>query len=165
MTDQAARLVRQRKPRFRRAMTWVAVRPVRMSAKEFFNPGDTLPALRRHYLQYLWRRNCIGPKGDPWTAYMLQSWADRQERLGASDAGEAAKVAEAAVADAPEPAAPAPAPEPEPEPEPEPVDGVELEELGGGWFRITKDGEEIAKTHGTQATNEWLEEHGYKKAF
>jgi len=118
------------KPRFRRSDVWVVVRPIRRTSREFIPIGTEIAAseFRRHHLFALWRRNRIGPKGHPWTEYLV---ARRRLKDG---------IPPTPVAD----------------------EGLDIENLGGGWYRMSKDGAELAKVQGTDAANRWLEEHGYK---
>ncbi len=148
---------RVRKPRFRRNVSWIAIRFIRPSTTDVHTPGDELPnTYRRHYLQYLWRRNCIGPKGDPWTEFMLQAHARHEERKTGKPVP--------AIATAP-PSTSNPTPEPATPLTTGPVHQLELEEIEGGWYRITLGGKELAKTQGVDATNKWLEENGYEPAL
>lgn len=148
-TEQAAPIQRPHKPRFRRGITWVAIKYIHPSSGETYEPGEEIPSTaRRHYLQYLWRRNLIGPKGDPWTDSILAAVARRETRKGA----EPHPVAAAAQAAQQEPPS---ATEPEPEAE------IEIVAGGAGWYTVSKDGAELAKLRGMDAVNAWLSENGY----
>jgi hypothetical protein len=138
MTDEL-NVGRVRKPRFRRGLTWIAVKQVRLSSTESYAPGEELPPIRRHHAMHLWRKNFIGPKGDLWTEWALQSQGIRQERK-----------AKAAAANAPI--------------DPDNLqskDEIEVESAGGGWYTVSKGGEELTKKRGGDALNQWLREHGY----
>jgi hypothetical protein len=121
-----------------------------VSSKDHLQPGDEVPTtFRLHYLRHLWRRNAIGAKGDAWTAYMLGFLARRQGRKGAADAPDvAAKAREHGH---------------------EGVVGsevrIEVENRGGGWFRVLGNGEELVMLRGPEAVEEWLEKNGLEKAL
>lgn len=160
MTDQpeqatpAAQIHRPRKPRFHRGITWVAIKYIRPSSGDMYEPGEEIPSTaRRHYLLYLWRRNLIGPKGDPWTDSVLAATARREERKDA----EPHPVAAAAQA-AQEEAQPVAEPEPA---ESESEGEIEIVAGGAGWYTVLKDGTELAKLRGMEAVNAWLNENGY----
>jgi hypothetical protein len=148
MTDQPQRERPPRKPRFRRNEAWVAVKPIRLGPGTFLSPGDEVPdTFRLHHLRHLWRRNAIGPKGSDYVAFMLGFLARNQDRKKAADAPE---IAEAARAHGHEGSV---------------GEQIEVESTGGGWYRVLKGGDEVAKLQGTDAVNAWLEEHGFEAAL
>lgn len=142
---------RARKPRFlRRDATWVCVRYVRLGRDHVCEPGEPLPDnLRRHVVQSLWRRNLIGPEGDPWTEYQLASLRLREqkrlERAGARDVGTETVGADKGEASAADP------------------EMVHVDHVGSGWYVIKRggpDGEIVDRLRGTDAVNDWLRRHG-----
>ena len=60
-----------RKPFFHRHKTYVAVKPMVLNDKELAM-GDVVPGLRRFRMRSLYRRNLIGPEGEPWTEARMQ---------------------------------------------------------------------------------------------
>lgn len=138
-TPAPDRARRSAKPRFRRSEVWVALKQIRISNKETIPVGGEFPAarFRRAYLFRLWKQNRIGPKGSPWTEYLVSRRAMKD-----------AAVVRPVPAVEEEPASTAPLP-------------IVMDPLGGGWTRILQDDQEIAKVQGTAALNRWLMEHGY----
>ncbi len=106
--SRAARPTRAARPGFRAGLTYVVVRPIRISARETLQPGHVIEpgALRRHHMRALNRRRRIGPQGHPYTEYMLSTWESPEERdarieadrVAAEEAAEEAAERRAAVA-------------------------------------------------------------------
>lgn len=158
MADEASvapyRPGRPRKPRFDRRGDWVAVKPIRPSASEFLMPGDPIPKTwRAHYLRLLWKRNCIGVAGGPWTDYMLGA----QVRKDVRATGEVPEYAEKVAADAdPDLFGSVGLQKPDEE-----EASLHVNALGGGWYSIMRGEEQLARLRGADATNDWLESKGY----
>ena len=59
------------RPIFKRHLEYVAVRRIRLSSKEFIEPGEDVK-LRTHQMRSLYSRRRIGVKGHPWTERALK---------------------------------------------------------------------------------------------
>lgn len=69
------RQTRPAKPRFNINDTYVAVRPIRISATKRIEPGEEVNSLlSRHGLRRRAKIRAVGPKGHPWTVYMLAAF-------------------------------------------------------------------------------------------
>lgn len=66
------RTTRPGRPTFNKSLTYVAVRPIRVSTNSRLEPGDKIEG---RLPKFAWRRRAklrqIGPEGHPWTEYML----------------------------------------------------------------------------------------------
>ncbi len=147
-TPAPDRARRSAKPRFRHSEVWVALKQIRISNKETIPVGGEFPAarFRRAYLFRLWKQNRIGPKGSPWTEYLVSRRAMKDAAVVRPVPAVEEEPATGAPVGAPASTAPLP---------------IAMDPLGGGWTRILQDGQEIAKVQGTAALNRWLTEHGY----
>ena len=62
-----------KQPMFRRSYEWVAVRTIRLSSTQTIEPGEDIPEETRLLLLITWhKRRQIGPKGHPWTEWMIE---------------------------------------------------------------------------------------------
>lgn len=169
-TPAPDRARRSAKPRFRRSEVWVALKQIRISNKETIPVGGEFPAarFRRAYLFRLWKQNRIGPKGSPWTEYLVSRRVMKDAAVvrpippveDDHDVGVAG--VEAAIGET-DPGFTETDPgftETDSGPG-ETMPAIELDSIGGGWTRILQDGQEIAKVQGAAALNRWLTEHGY----
>ena len=97
-----------RKPHFIRGQQMVAVKRIRLSSKNWIEPGQKLPkTLRRFVVLTWWRRGLIGPKGDPWTKWQLAKYdarLAREEERREAAATEAEPTTEDVVDEPTEPA-------------------------------------------------------------
>ncbi len=60
------------RPIFRRHETYVAVKPIKLTANDTIKKGEVVD-LPIHRLRSLYQRRRIGPKGHPWTKAMLKA--------------------------------------------------------------------------------------------
>lgn len=71
-----------RRELFRPGYDFVAVRPIRLTAKETIQPGTKLDnsKFRGYHLRSLYQRRRIGVAGSPWTLAMLDQLEDAHAR-------------------------------------------------------------------------------------
>jgi hypothetical protein len=81
------------RPLFQRAADYVVVRPFSIGVDQAgdMQPGKAIPAgtFPAHRLRGWHRRRRIGPKGHPWTEWMLRDWRERVRSERAADAARA----------------------------------------------------------------------------
>ena len=89
-------------PIFRRGLTYVAVRPIRMTRGTTVEPGTVID-LPNYRLRSLHLRRKIGPKGHPWTEYAIKAAKASAKTVKPTVSAEAAAAVTEAVEKDPRP--------------------------------------------------------------